>query len=767
MKINYKSLTIILTALFIYIGVGCFYIYQSEKTLSIQKYLEVSKDMKSDLEILIDEKEEAILLVSLALSQNCKIKKGLRENNISSTVFNNFFQIFQKESSLKNLWFQVLDNRGVSIYRSWTKNYGDSMINSRIDVKRMIEAPKVISSISTGKFDMTFKSMVPIFYKKKFIGIMETISSFDSITQKMRDNKFDTLIVVDKSYKRQLTKASANKFIYDYYISNLDESKTLVNLFEHKYKQKLLNIPNYIIDDENNLFLSTYHLKDMNTNEMGYFILSKKLSDIDFYSRDKTIQKVILALLFIAFLIIGFAYYIYISKYKRYIEEQNQKLEDEIKVKTQELYYSAYYDGLTNLPNRVLFMDRLQEFLKFAKRKEVNVFVVCLDLDRFKEINDTYGHNIGDKLLKVVANKLQNNLRGGDTISRLGGDEFTIFVEDIDYNDMIVIAKKIVKMMQDIHNIDTIELYATFSIGISSYPADGDTAEELLKNADTAMNEVKKSGKNSYRFYNKKMSQLAQERVVLENDIKRAFKNREFEVYFQPKMNAKIEKIIGLEALIRWRHPEKGMIFPNDFIPFAEEIGLIGQIGIFMRYETMKITKDWIDRGLDFGIVSFNASTIELEDDLFVDSIRDMIIDMDYDASRLELEILESQSMKSREKMITVLEDIKKLGLSISIDDFGTGYSSLSYLKQLPVDKLKIDRSFVQDIPHDKDSIALVRSVITLAKNFNLEIIAEGVETKNQVDFMLREGCENIQGYYYSKPKPVYEIEKLLIDNAS
>ncbi len=767
MKINYKSLTIILTALFIYIGVGCFYIYQSEKTLSIQKYLEVSKDMKSDLEILIDEKEEAILLVSLALSQNCKIKKGLRENNISSTVFNNFFQIFQKESSLKNLWFQVLDNRGVSIYRSWTKNYGDSMINSRIDVKMMIESPKVISSISTGKFDMTFKSMVPIFYKKKFIGIMETISSFDSITQKMRDNKFDTLIVVDKSYKRQLTKASANKFIYDYYISNLDESKTLVNLFEHKYKQKLLNIPNYIIDDENNLFLSTYHLKDMNTNEMGYFILSKKLSDIDFYSRDKTIQKVILALLFIAFLIIGFAYYIYISKYKRYIEEQNQKLEDEIKVKTQELYYSAYYDGLTNLPNRVLFMDRLQEFLKFAKRKEVNVFVVCLDLDRFKEINDTYGHNIGDKLLKVVANKLQNNLRGGDTISRPGGAEFTIFVEDIDYNDMIVIAKKIVKMMQDIHNIDTIELYATFSIGISSYPADGDTAEELLKNADTAMNEVKKSGKNSYRFYNKKMSQLAQERVVLENDIKRAFKNREFEVYFQPKMNAKIEKIIGLEALIRWRHPEKGMIFPNDFIPFAEEIGLIGQIGIFMRYETMKITKDWIDRGLDFGIVSFNASTIELEDDLFVDSIRDMIIDMDYDASRLELEILESQSMKSREKMITVLEDIKKLGLSISIDDFGTGYSSLSYLKQLPVDKLKIDRSFVQDIPHDKDSIALVRSVITLAKNFNLEIIAEGVETKNQVDFMLRGGCENIQGYYYSKPKPVHEIEKLLIDNVS
>ena len=762
-KINYKILTFISFFTLLYFAFSFYYVSQTDEKLHDQKYHEIVTGMKQHLDTLINEKREAILLVALSLSQNSDIKRILLNNTRSELHLAHFSEKLKEDSSLKHVWFQLIDKNGISYCRSWTKKRGDNLLKSRLEISEMIKSPRIISLISTGKFSMTFKSIVPIYNNGKLLGIIETIAPFNSIVKKMKQKSYNTLILIDKSYKAQLNHALSTRFIKDYYIATQIYDPTLKRLFKNKYKEQMLKINNYIVDLEENLLISSYTLKDIKGDDMGHFILSINLDKIDFSDVEKTVTHIILTLLFILLIIIGFSYYIYVIQYKRFIERQNEKLENDVNVKTKELYHSAHHDALTDLPNRVLFTDKLNEAINFAQRREMNIFVLFLDLDRFKEVNDTYGHDVGDQLLQSVTQRLQENLRSIDVIARIGGDEFTILIQDIQYNDMLIVAEKITHSMKEPFYIKGIKLNTTFSIGISTYPQDGTTTQELLKNADIAMYQAKEDGKNQYKFYNKEMSDRAHARVVLENDIKSALENGEFEAYFQPKVNALSQKVIGLEALIRWNHPTKGLIFPDQFINFAEEVGLIIEIDNYMRRETMRITKEWLQKGLEFGKVSFNASTLELESEGFVTQIKSLIEEMEYDSSKLELEILESQSIQNREKMMITLQEIRDLGLSVSIDDFGTGYSSLSYLKKLPIDKLKIDRSFIIDVPHDSASVALVRTVITLAKNLNLEIIAEGVEEKEQVEFLIKEGCENIQGYYYSKPIKADQIVELLI----
>ena len=764
MKTSFKNIFIVLSILISYIMVGYLYVSVTKQSLMSEKFHEVSINMKIKLQTLISEKKESVLIVALTLSQNNGIKEALLSKSTDDIKLSNFSSTLHRYSPLKNLWFQIVDIDGKSLYRIWTDKKGDNVLKSRKDIRKILKEPKVISLISTGKYNMTFKSIVPIYSNEKFIGIVETIAHFNSIYKKMSQNGYNMLTLIDKSYKKQLTMAKTKLFVDDYYLATKLYDKKLLTIFQKTDKEKLLSIPSYTIDKINNILITTYHLKDINNKEMGYFIISKNIKDINFFEIDERINNIILMLIFIASIVIGFSYYIYVIKYKKFIENQNIKLEKDVKFKTKELYYTAHHDALTGLPNRILFTDRLKESIKYAKRHNKNLFIMFLDLDRFKEVNDIYGHDIGDELLKVVAKRLERNLRDIDTIARLGGDEFTIIIEDISYNDMIMLAKKIISKMQKSVHIKGIELSTTFSIGISSYPTDGETMDELLKNADIAMYQAKNDGKNRYAFYNKEMSKIAYERLKLEQDIKSALINKEFEVYFQPKVNARTNTIIGLEALIRWNHPTKGLVFPDQFINFAEEVGLIFDIDAYMRKETMLITKQWYKNDLDFKKVSINVSTLELERKSFVSDLEKLINDIGYDTSKLELEILESQSIQDRESMIEVLKDIKNLGVSISIDDFGTGYSSLSYLKQLPVDKLKIDRSFIIDLPEDEAAVALVKTIIALAHNLKLELIAEGVDAQNQIDFLLKEGCEDIQGYYYSKPISKNDLEQLLIN---
>ncbi|MCX6076492.1 MAG: EAL domain-containing protein [Campylobacterales bacterium] len=455
-----------------------------------------------------------------------------------------------------------------------------------------------------------------------------------------------------------------------------------------------------------------------------------------------------------------------IAKLHRELEVKVEDKTKELKEQTKSLEYLAHYDSLTGLPNRILFLDKLKQAIRKAKSGNENATILFLDLDRFKEINDTFGHEVGDKLIKEVANKLSLCAKEKDTVARLGGDEFTIILENRTHQETVAITKRIIEVMQEPIVIAKQEIYATFSIGISSFPDDGESATILLRNADTAMYKAKDNGKNSYQFYNSKMTELAFERVILESSLRKAIDENEFVTYYQPKINSKSGKVIGNEALVRWNHPELGLVPPMQFITLAEDIGLIKYIDQWMMMNAMKTIKKFQEEGIETGILSLNVSMKQLENKKFIEHIKMLIKDLDFDTQYLELEITESQIMKNPESAIYTLNNIRNLGIKISVDDFGTGYSSLSYLKRLPIDNLKIDRAFIKDAYKDEDDAAIVRVIIALAKSLKLNYIAEGVETQKQLDFLHEEGCHYIQGYFYSKPLPEDEFKEYLLKHA-
>ncbi|MFT5662533.1 MAG: EAL domain-containing protein (putative c-di-GMP-specific phosphodiesterase class I) [Sulfurimonas sp.] len=344
----------------------------------------------------------------------------------------------------------------------------------------------------------------------------------------------------------------------------------------------------------------------------------------------------------------------------------------------------------------------------------------------------------------------------------MGGDEFTVVLEDVDESCTVKIAQKILTLMRKKVIIENTNIHTTFSIGISRYPEDGMTSDVLLRNADTAMYKAKEMGKNQYQFYNEGMTQLAMQKSKTEADLRLALENDEFIPYYQPKIDALNHTVIGMEALIRWQHPNLGLVMPGNFISVAEDTMLILPIDRWMMKETIEQLMKWKKEGIHTGQLSINLSMKQLEDENCIHNLKQLTKDLDNNIKNLELEITESQIMKNPELSIKLLTQIRELGITISIDDFGTGYSSLSYLKRLPIDRLKIDRSFIVDLPHDENDVAIVRAIIALAKSLKLSLIAEGVETKEQLDFLVEEGCPNIQGYYYSKPIPADKYREFL-----
>ena len=425
------------------------------------------------------------------------------------------------------------------------------------------------------------------------------------------------------------------------------------------------------------------------------------------------------------------------------------------------LDYQAHHDYLTELPNRVLFNDRLEQGLKKAKRNKTDLALLFIDLDHFKQINDSLGHATGDRFLKMVTHRLKNNIRKSDTLARVGGDEFTVIMEDISsMEDSTLLAQKILNMLVEPFDIDGRVLYITGSIGISLYPQDGENVDDLLKYADTAMYKAKDEGRNNFQFYSSDMTELALERVAMKTSLREAIQNEEFVVYFQKQVDASIEKTIGMEALVRWKHPTMGLLSPIEFIHLAEETGLIIQIDGLVMKMAMKEVSSWYREGLEPGVLALNLTMKQLESDNFIEILQTNMQDFDFNPEWLELEITEGQVMKKPEEAIVKLNQISALGIKIAIDDFGTGYSSLSYLKRFPINKLKIDQSFIRDIPDNDEDIAIVKAIIALAQSLNLDILAEGVETTVQKEFLLANGCKNIQGYYYAMPMPSDDMKR-------
>lgn len=436
---------------------------------------------------------------------------------------------------------------------------------------------------------------------------------------------------------------------------------------------------------------------------------------------------------------------------------------EEIQRQRKELYHQAHHDALTGLPNKILFIDRLKQAIKKSKRSFSKIAVLFIDLDNFKKINDSMGHDIGDEVLIQVSTRLKNCIRRSDTLARLGGDEFIIIIDEIKDEALAIhLAQKLIQSMTEPLHVKNQDIYITNSVGVSIFPEDGFDANTLLKNADAAMYKAKDDGKNTYQFYKEEMTEKAFERLLMENSLRQALENKEFVVHYQPQVDTKTEKIVGVEALVRWNHPSMGLVPPSKFIPLAEETGLIVELDRWVMRTAMQQIAIWnLEHSCNM-FVSLNVSMKELEQKDFIQFLQKSLKETKCSQSFIELEITESQIMKDTKKCIGILQDVKELGIDISIDDFGTGYSSLSYLKRFPISKIKIDQSFVRDIPTDEEDVALVKAIISIATNLNLSTIAEGVETSEQKEFMLKNGCDKIQGYFYSKPIPANEFKELL-----
>lgn len=434
-----------------------------------------------------------------------------------------------------------------------------------------------------------------------------------------------------------------------------------------------------------------------------------------------------------------------------------------VKRSQEQMEHLAHHDALTGLPNRLLFNDRLSHALNHAQRNRLMLAVTFLDLDRFKNINDSLGHQVGDALLKQVAKVLVRSVRQEDTVARIGGDEFILLLENVhEVKDAMVAAEKLMLALNEPFTLEGQEIHVAASMGISLYPRDGVDASTLLRNADAAMYRAKEGGRNAYQFYTRELTQNAIERVVVENSLRRALDQDELTLFYQPQIDLHTGHIIGIEALVRWQHPELGIVSPAKFIPVAEDCGLIHGIGDWVLRTACAQATRWLKKGLNFGHIAVNVAGRQLQRGGIVNTVRTALNESGLPFPMLELEVTENFIMREAEHAIHQLEALRELGVVLAIDDFGTGYSSLSYLKRLPINKLKIDQSFVRDIPEDPNDIAISNAVIALGHSLQMTVIAEGVETSEQVQFLKEAGCHEAQGYFYSMPLSSEKMEVFL-----
>jgi len=461
-----------------------------------------------------------------------------------------------------------------------------------------------------------------------------------------------------------------------------------------------------------------------------------------------------------------------LQHYVQLLKHSNNHLEETVTKRTKVLEeqrnildHQAHYDALTNLPNRIKFQKDIKDVMHNARKYKNNFALLFIDLDQFKKINDSYSHDIGDQVIRILASRIRKVIDSHHKLARIGGDEFTILAEQYQYNkELEYLAQKVIDTIQEPIIVDKTTMFISCSIGISLYPDDTSSCQDMIRYADTAMYKAKELKQGHYTFYSSDMTELAFEKILLETSMRFALDKEEFILHYQPQINGKTQELIGMEALIRWNHEKMGIIPPSKFIPLAEETGLIIALDQWIMKTGMKQMKTWYDSELNPTRLSLNLSMKQLQESNFISIIKNTLKETGCKAEWIEFEITESHIMHNVLEVIAILQKIKDLGISIAIDDFGTGYSSLSYLKKLPIDKLKIDRSFIIDIPDNKEDAAITNAMIAIAKSLDLKVVAEGVETERQKNYLIECGCKCIQGYYYHKPMPNKQMEYLLIN---
>jgi len=449
-----------------------------------------------------------------------------------------------------------------------------------------------------------------------------------------------------------------------------------------------------------------------------------------------------------------------ISALRRRLRRINEELTSALQL----IQKMATHDALTALPNRALFNETLVHAIGQAARHSRPLALFFLDMDRFKNINDTLGHGIGDRVLQEAARRLTAAVRGSDMVARLGGDEFVLLVEDFDDTaDLSDVAAKIRGAFEPTLVVDGQELALSASVGICTFPGDGQDAQTLLSNADIAMYRAKEQGRNRHCFYAAELNQLSQERLSLEAALKHAIAREEIEIHYQPKIEFGFGRVTGVEALIRWRHPQLGLLAPDKFVPLAEETGLIVPIGYWTLRRVCERVCRWQEQGLQL-TVAVNLSAIQFHQPELVKELAAILWSTGAPAQALELEITETMVMRDPERAVAVMTELRAMGVRLSIDDFGTGHSSLGYLKRFPIDRLKVDRSFVRDLPHNGDDVAITRAVIALAHSLKMTVVAEGVEHQQQFDLLREQGCDEFQGFYCRPPLPEAELMRFLAE---
>ncbi|HSG11506.1 MAG TPA: EAL domain-containing protein [Gammaproteobacteria bacterium] len=468
----------------------------------------------------------------------------------------------------------------------------------------------------------------------------------------------------------------------------------------------------------------------------------------------------------------------------RQLKEHQAELEERVAIRTQELEianielasskeqaeavakrmeYHAHHDALTGLPNRILLNDRIHKGLAHARRQQSMLALLFLDLDRFKIINDSLGHAVGDQLLRVISRRLKSCLREGDTIARLGGDEFMVLLPDIKSAlDAGKIGNKIIKSLTDSISCNGHELHITTSVGISIYPFDGADADTLVRHADISMYRAKDIGRNKMVYYTAEMNAGSRKKLTLETNLRSALGKKQLHLVYQPKIDITRNQIIGVEALLRWKHPDMGYVSPLEFIPIAEESGLIIPIGEWVLNTAFRQLREWHDAGFDELTMAVNLSSAQLSRPGFEDIMEHALTNSGISADKAELEITENVAMRNIDSAIMTLQKFKDRGMSIAMDDFGTGYSSLGYLRKLPIDTVKIDRSFVSELPDSKDDALIAQTIIAMAHSMNLGLVVEGVDNVRQLNFFKKQGCHIVQGFLFSNPLPAEELLEML-----
>lgn len=427
----------------------------------------------------------------------------------------------------------------------------------------------------------------------------------------------------------------------------------------------------------------------------------------------------------------------------------------------EQLEHMAFYDVLTGLPNRRLFQDRLDLALAHARRYQHSLAVISIDCDKFKQLNDTYGHDAGDKFLQIFADELLSCVRETDTVARMGGDEFNILLPELKSEEYVnEIVERIMRLCEKTWDIHGNEIFMTVSIGVTVYPRDGESAGTLMKNVDLAMYQAKRTSGNDVKYYDEQLMDTVYHRMVMEKDLRRAIENKELTLFYQPQVSLKNGSIVGVEALIRWNHPELGCIPPVKFIKVAEESGFIVPIGEWVLHEACHQLKKWHEMGMSDLYISVNISPKQIQNELFIETVKQALQQADLKPQFLNLELTENIVLHHREELLDQLIALKQLGVRISVDDFGTGYSSFTYLKRFPIDSIKIDRSFIENIPHDGNDLAIVKAIIDMGHTLNMDLVAEGTEHEKQISSLKQQQCDIAQGYYFSKPMDSQELEK-------